>query len=144
LAEEALALHGSLDHQLGMGLDYALFGDIARKQGDEAGALEHYRRCLDLWQDRENIVHSALVLDNIAQSLSRMGEPSRGATLLSAAVAIRQRASVKLATSEQASCDEASRACRAALGEAAFAAAWIKGRALNLTQALGLALGRAC
>jgi hypothetical protein len=60
---------------------------------------------------------------------------------MAAAATIRTRARVKLATNEQASCDEASRACRAALGEATFAAAWTKGRALTLAQAFGLALG---
>jgi hypothetical protein len=33
-------------------------------------------------------------------------------------------------------------ACRVALGEAAFAAAWAKGRALTLAQAISLALER--
>jgi predicted ATPase len=143
LAEEALALHGSLDHQLGIGLDYALFGDIARRQGDEAAALAYYQRCLSLWQARENIVNSAFVLDNIARSLSRMGNPSRGATLMAAAAAVRERASVKLAIKEQASVDETLHVCRAVLGEAALATAWSQGRALSLGQALDLALERA-
>jgi predicted ATPase len=144
LGEEALVLHRSLDHQLGMGLDFALFGDIARTQGDDAGALAQYQQCLSLWRDRENTANSAVVLDNIAQSLSRIGEPSRGVTLMAAAATIRKRASVKLATAEQASFDEASRAFRAAIGEATFAAAWTEGRALTLAQAFGLALGQAC
>ena len=125
-----------------MGLDYALFGDIARAQGDYAGALAQYQQCLSLWRERENTVNSAFVLDSIAQILSRMGDPARGATLMGAAAAIRERASVKLAANEQASYDETMLACRAALGEAAFAAAWAAGRTLTLAQAIGLALKR--
>jgi tetratricopeptide (TPR) repeat protein len=144
LGEQALELHRSLDHQLGMGLDYSLFGDIAREQGDIAGALDQYQQCLSLWRDRENIVNSALVVDNIAQIFSRMGDPRRGATLMSAAAAIRERASAKLAAKEQASRDETRRACRAVLGEAGFTAAWSKGRVLTLAQTISLALERVC
>ena len=43
---------------------------------------------------------------------------------------------------EQASRDETMLACRVALGEAAFAAAWAKGRVLTLAQAISLALER--
>jgi Tetratricopeptide repeat len=124
-----------------MGLDYALFGDIAREQGDYAGALDQYQRCLSLWRDRENVVNSAVVLDNIAQILSRMGDPSGGATLMSVATAIRERASAKLAVNAQASRDETMGACRVALGEAKFIAAWSKGRVLTPAQAINLALG---
>ncbi len=142
LGEEALTLHRSLDHQLGMGLDYALLGDIAREQGDYAAALEYYQQCLSLWRDRENTVNSAFVLDGIAQTLSRIGDPSRGATLMGAALAIREPANVKLTANEQASLDETMLACRVALGEAAFAAAWAEGRVLTLAQAISLALKR--
>jgi hypothetical protein len=140
LGEEALELHRTLDHQLGMGLDYTLFGDIACGQGDYTGALDQYQHCLSLWRDRENIVNSALVVDNIAQVFSRMGDPLRGTTLMGAAAAIRERSSAKLAAGEQASRDETRRACRAALGEAGFTAAWSRGRMLTLAQTVNLAL----
>ena len=140
LGEEALALHRSLNHQFGIGLDYALLGDIARTQGDYAGALAQYHQCLSLWRDRENVMYSTFVLDSIAQTLSWMGDSARGATLLGAAAAIREQASVKLAANEQANCDETMLACRAALGEAGVAAAWAAGRTLTLAQAITLAL----
>ena len=69
-----------------------------------------------------------------------MGDPARGATLVAAAAAIRERASVKLTTNEQATNDETMLACRVALGEAALGDAWAAGRALTLAQAIGLAL----
>jgi hypothetical protein len=55
------------------------------------------------------------------------------------AAAIRERASTKLATKEQATRDAALFASRVALGEAAFATAWAEGRVLTLAQAVGLA-----
>jgi predicted ATPase len=140
LGEEALALHRSLNHQLGMGQGYALLGDIARTQGRYAEALTQYQECLSLWRDRENIMNTALVLDSVAQTLSRMGDLASGAALLSAAAAIRERASVKLAAIEQANYDETLRACRVALGEAGLAAAWATGHTLTLAQAINLAL----
>jgi tetratricopeptide (TPR) repeat protein len=140
LGEEALALHRSLNHQFGMGLDYVLLGNIARTQRDYAGALAHYQQCLGLWRDRENPVNSALVLDKIAQILSYQGDPARGAMLMAAAAAIRDQAGVRLTTHEQDGCDETLRACRMTLGEAAFAAAWTEGRTLTLGQAIDLAL----
>jgi hypothetical protein len=63
---------------------------------------------------------------------------------MAAAAAIREQANAKLAASEQASRDETLRACRQALGEAAYAMAWAEGRALTLGQALDLALEPVC
>jgi predicted ATPase/DNA-binding SARP family transcriptional activator/DNA-binding NarL/FixJ family response regulator len=139
LGEEALALHRSLNHQLGMGLDHALLGDVARAQGDYDEALAQYQQCLDLWRDRENAANCAMVLDSIAQVICLKGDYARSAALLGAAAAIRRRASVRLAAAEQAACDEAMRACRAALGVAAFADAWAHGGGLALAQAVALA-----
>jgi predicted ATPase/DNA-binding SARP family transcriptional activator len=140
LGDEALALHRSLNHQFGMGLDYAVLGNIARDQGDDAGALAQYQQCLSLWRDRENPVNSAFVLDSMAGALSGQGDPALGAMLMAAAAAIRDQAGAKLTTYEQASYDEMLRACRTTLGEAAFAAAWAKGRMLTPGQAIDLAL----
>jgi hypothetical protein len=85
-------------------------------------------------------VNSALVLDSIAEILSDQGDPGLGSVLLAAAGAIREQASAKLTAQEQAQHDETLRACRLALGEAAFAVAWAEGRALTAGQAIDLAL----
>jgi predicted ATPase/DNA-binding SARP family transcriptional activator len=140
LAEEALAFHRSLNHQLGMGLDFALFGDVARAEGAQETALAHYQRCLSLWRDRENAVASAAVLDKVAQTLGQLGDPARAAALLSAAAAIRRRANVTLTPSEQDACDQLALACRAALGDDEFAAAWAAGGELTMAQAVDMAL----
>lgn len=140
LGEEALAGHRALNHQIGMGLDYALLGDIAHTRGEPDVALEHYQECLGLWRDRENTVNSAWVLDGAARVLGELGEHACAATLTSAAAAIRARASVRLTAGEQAERDEIARACRTALGEDAFGAAWAAGHTLTLAQAVALAL----
>lgn len=140
LGEEALALHGSLNHQFGMGLDYALFGNIEHTQANYSQALTQYQQCLTLWRERENMVNSAVVLESIAQTLSRIGEPLRAATLLGATAAIRERASVKLPTMEQAAYDTILLACRAALGTEACTAAQRAGSRLSLPEVIDLAL----
>jgi tetratricopeptide (TPR) repeat protein len=140
LGEEALALHRTLNHQLGMGLDYSLFGDIARDQRDYAEALQHYKRCLTMWAGRENSMNSAFVFDDLAQTLCRMGAAARAVKLMGAAAAIRERAEVKLTAYERANREDISTACRAGLGDAGFASAWAEGWSLTLEQAVNLAL----
>ncbi|HMQ30059.1 MAG TPA: BTAD domain-containing putative transcriptional regulator [Chloroflexaceae bacterium] len=140
LADQALALHRTLNHQLGIGLDFALLGDLARARGEHTVALAHYQRCLDLWRERGNTLTGAPVRESVAQTLGPLGEPVRAATLVSAAAAIRERAAVRLSPLEQAAFDETARACRAALGEEAYAAAKDAGLALSLAQAIDLAL----
>ncbi|MBK9940316.1 MAG: hypothetical protein IPP13_01660 [Kouleothrix sp.] len=140
LGEEALALHQSIGHQLGIGEDYILFGDIAHLSGDVAGALGYYRRCLSLWRDSEHAFHNALVLDSIAQLLAQLGEPARGVLLLGAAAAMRHQIGATLMPSRQTSHDQIISACRLALGETACAAAWATGHVLTPAQAIHLAL----
>jgi tetratricopeptide (TPR) repeat protein len=139
LGEEAMTLHRTLDHQLGLGQGHALFGNIARDQGDYAEALRHYKCCLSLWSDRENIMNSALVFDDIAQALSQVGDPAAAVKLMGAAAAIRERARVKLTPYEQAYREDILTACRAALGDEGFVSAWAEGRSLTLEQAATLA-----
>lgn len=139
LAQEALALHRSLDHRLGMGLDYVLFGDMACEQNDHTTALEQYQRCLDLWRDREHVGNSGVVLNNIAHVLSRLGDYARAASLLGAATAMRERASIKLLPAAQTIHAQSVLACRTALGEAAYSAAWANGSTFSPLQALNLA-----
>ncbi len=83
-------------------------------------------------------MNSATVIDSIAQALSRLGDHTRGVILTSVAVSIRERANARLTAIEQASRDETTRICRAALDQAAFAAAWEQGRTLSLIQAIAL------
>lgn len=140
LCEEALAMHGTLKHQLGLGLDYVLLGDISRDQGDLTGALAHYRHCLSLWRERENRTNSALVFARIAQILAWQGGAETGAALLAAAAEIHKQNGALLWHSEQERLAETARVCRASLGESKFAAASAAGRALLIGQVLELAL----
>ena len=140
LGEEAYALHHTLDHQLGMGLDAVLLGNIAYASGDNAAALVQFRHCFQVWREREYILISATVLDCIARSLIHTHDCVRATTLTSAAASIRTRSHVRLTDREQANCDATTDACRAALDLAAFTAAWQVGEQLSLEDAVALAL----
>jgi predicted ATPase/DNA-binding SARP family transcriptional activator len=140
LAEEGLALHGTLNHQLGLGFDHAVLGDIARDRSDYAEALEQYRRCLNLWLNRENIVNCTLVFDDLAGVLEKLNQPAPALNLLGAAEALRARTGVRLSPYEQTRRDATLNACRQALPEPGAAAAWAAGSALTLEQAMALAL----
>jgi tetratricopeptide (TPR) repeat protein len=140
LCQQALALHRSLNHQLGMGLDHVLLGDISYAQGDDEAALAHYHQCLNLWRERENSVNSTRVFESIARILSHRGDAERAAMLMATAAAVREQAGAKLTNHEQACCDETVYACRTRLTEGAFTAAWTMGRILTTRQAIDLAL----
>jgi predicted ATPase/DNA-binding SARP family transcriptional activator len=140
LGEEALAIHQQLGHLLGIGRVYVLLGQVASGRGDFAEALAHYRECLRLWRDRGNGVASAFVLDDVALTLIKLGDPERAATLLSVATAIRKRADVRLTATEQARREAAANACGLVLGTEAFTTIWAAGATLSFAQAIELVL----
>lgn len=67
------------------------------------------------------------------------GEPERTARLLGAAALLPESRGISLPPIERADLDRVMAGVRAALGEAAFAAAWAEGRALPLDQAVAAA-----
>jgi tetratricopeptide (TPR) repeat protein len=140
LCDESMALYATLNHQFGLGWCYYLLGDIARDQADYAEALVHYRRCLTLWMEREDMVSAASVLDDLAKVLCRLGDAARAVRLMGAAQAIRDDASVKLAANEEASLEHVLGRCRTMLGEIAYRVAWSEGHTSRPKQAAALAL----
>jgi predicted ATPase/DNA-binding SARP family transcriptional activator len=140
LAEEGLALHATLNHQLGLGFGHAVLGDIARERGDYAEALEQYRQCLRRWLNRENVVNCTLVFDDMAGVLAALNRHTLALHLMGAAEALCEKAGVKLTPHEQARREATLAACRGACAPSIVAAAWEAGRALTLEQAMALAL----
>lgn len=138
--EQSLALYASLNHQFGVGWCYHVLGDIARTQADYAEALAHYQHCLTVWLHREDHVNDARVLDDMAKVWHQLGKSARAVQLLGAAQAIREGADAKLTDFEQADYEAVLAACRAALTEAAYRDAWMRGHTLQPEQAVALAL----
>lgn len=138
LATEALAGHRVLGHDLGIGLDMAVLGDVdAASRPDEA--IGRYGECLRRWRRHSNPVQSARVLDRLALLLAP-DEPSRSVELFAVAGTARDRANARLTAPERAAIDDAQERCRIDLGDARFQAARASGRALTLGQTIELLL----
>jgi tetratricopeptide (TPR) repeat protein len=140
LYEEALEVARQLRDRKQLACCLTGLGEIAEAQGDDGNAWRLYEEALALQR---------AVNDNqgIASSLCRFGrlcqiraEPERAARLLSAAESYDENYGWVLPVTERAAREPHLAAARAALGEAAFAAAWAEGRAMTLDQAIRDAL----
>jgi non-specific serine/threonine protein kinase len=113
-------------------------GELAWRQGDQAGAATHFREAISLTPPEDEPEYLAESLDGLAAVEAARGMSARAARLLGAADAIRQF--IGPSSAYQPAREAATGAARAALGEAAFAAAWAAGRALPPAAAAAEAL----
>lgn len=112
---------------------------VAQREGDHHEALRAIRRSLALCQElgvATDVIQELLAL---AGSLGALGEPLRAAHLLGAAYAFLRRSGTLIDPSDQPEHERNMALVRAALGEAAFAAAWAEGQAMTFDQALAYA-----
>jgi predicted ATPase/DNA-binding SARP family transcriptional activator len=140
LAEEAIKLYSSLNHQYGLGLSLGALANIMRDTGAWQAAHEHYRHSLRIWLEREDAVNGGAVLEEAARLLVAQGQPDLAARLAGAAAAIRAEAKARPTPYEEERQNALLEACREQLGEEAVAAAREAGGRLTLAQAGTLAL----
>ena len=139
--EEALRLERAAGHTDGMILALGDLGDLARDQGDYAGAVERYREALGMGWDNPGVRVVIEVTEAVGIVAVAIGEAERGARLLGAADAHRERLHLRYRVQETvAALQQAVASARAALGEAAFASAWDAGRHLGPAEAVAEAL----
>jgi len=116
-------------------------GDLARDRGDHARALGLYREALGLVRERLSTPGVTYVIEGVGVVAVAVGQAERGAWLLGAAEALRERTGLRYRVVEnQVALEHALTAAGAALGEEAFATAWTAGRSLGPAQALEAAL----
>jgi non-specific serine/threonine protein kinase len=141
LLEERLAIYwklgapGLLVHALG-GL-----GHLERDEGNYARAGALYRESLLLRRELDLLLALAQSLEDLAGLASRQQQPERALRLLGAEEAFCETLGARPPVAILAEYERALAVSRAALGEAAFAAAWAQGRAMSLGQAVDYALG---
>jgi hypothetical protein len=111
-----------------------LLGSVALAQGDYAGAGAYFRERLAEDRRLGKRDDSDELLEKLATVAVVQGQPARAARLLGAAETARRRDGVERRRSEQARYEETEAAARAALGAAAFAAAWAAGEAMTLDE----------
>ncbi|CAN5697961.1 hypothetical protein BH23CHL4_BH23CHL4_15870 [soil metagenome] len=116
-------------------------GDLARDRGDHAQALGLYREALSLGRERTTTPGIPYMIEAVGAVAAVAGQAERGAWLLGAAEAQRERTGLRFQVAEnQVALEHAVTAARAALGEEAFATAWAAGRNLGSAHALEVAL----
>ena len=135
LTEESLALYRALDHTVGMANDLLVLGQVARRQAAYARAEALLRDSLRLNQELGVDGWTAQCLVGFAGLCAVRGRLERAARLLAAAGTLSAYLPV-LGPDHAREIAEV----RAAMGEAAFAAAWAEGEAMTLEQAIAYAL----
>ena len=140
LLEESLALSRGKEHAWGIARTLVSLGSVACEAGEYARAARLYEESLELGR-RMGLNHTILpCLEGLDRVAAAQGRMERTARLCGAAAALREDMGWPLTPAERAEHDRTVAAARAALGNEAFAAAWAKGHALHLDEAITEAL----
>jgi tetratricopeptide (TPR) repeat protein len=140
LREESLAVFQKLGDQYGIGAGLALLGALKRDVGDYRQAKQLYHKSLQVRHallDKRGIARCFEVLADVAVA---EGRPVRAARLFGAAHWLRETIGTPLDALGRTAQERAVANARTALGEDAFAAAWAAGQAMELEEAVLLAL----
>ena len=137
LLEESLALSRSKEHAWGIARTLASLGNVACEAGEYARASRLYEESLELGGRRMRLNHSVLVcLEGLARVAVAQGRMERAARLCGEAAALREVRGWPLPPSKRTEHDRTVAAAHGALGEEAFTAAWARGHALPLEEAI--------
>jgi predicted ATPase/transcriptional regulator with XRE-family HTH domain len=140
LLEESLALVADADDEEGSTELRTSLGRALLGQRDYRRAIALFRESLPRLVDAGNRDAAAHALQGLAAARAALGDARGAARLFGAAAALREAVGAPLAPADRAAHDRDLAATRAALDEAAFAAAWAAGQALPLDQAVAEAL----
>jgi predicted ATPase len=131
LYAESLTLQRSLDDRAGASDALYGLGHVARARGDMHTALERLRECHALREaigDRRGVAEA---LESCAAVAYALGDATRAATLLSAGEVLREAVGAPIPPLDRPAHEQLLGEVRAALGEEAFARAWVDGAALG-------------
>ena len=140
LTVEALDQSRILGDRFGEAINLYNLADCLQRRDDRAGAWERYRASLVITHELGERHLASRILDRIAHELASARLPRPAAHLLGAAAAQRREIGDTLFPTEEAFVAETIATTRAALGEAAFQAAWDVGASLSSEQAVAEAL----
>ena len=118
-------------------------GNLERDEGDYPRARALYQESLRLRQELGSLFALAQSLEDLAALAGREQQWERAVRLLGAAEAFCETLGARPPVAVASEYERTVAEGRAALGEAAFAAAWAEGRAMALEQAVEYALGGA-
>jgi predicted ATPase len=137
LLEESLALSRSKEHAWGIARTLASLGNVEYEAGEYAQASRLYEESLELGGRRMGLNHTILVcLEGLARVAVAQGRMERAARLFGTAAALREDRGWPLPPSKRTEHDRTVAAAHGALGKEEFTAAWTRGHALPLEEAI--------
>jgi tetratricopeptide (TPR) repeat protein len=140
--EESLTIGRELGSHRDIVFSLGALGHLAREAGDYPGCAAYYRESLRLRQSRDDRWAIAQALEDFAGLAERQRQWERAVRLLGAAQGVAQilGQSLPVAVARPEEYQRTVDGARAALGEAAFAAAWAAGQEMTLEEAIRYAL----
>jgi predicted ATPase/DNA-binding XRE family transcriptional regulator len=137
LLEESLALSRSKEYAWGIARTLASLGNVEYEAGEYARASRLYEESLELGGRRMGLNHTILIcLEGLARVAVAQGRMERAARLFGTAAALREDRGWPLPPSKRTEHDRTVAAAHGALGKEAFTAAWTRGHALPLEEAI--------
>jgi tetratricopeptide (TPR) repeat protein len=140
LFEESLAIYEELGSEIGITYSLQNLGHLAVEQGDFRRAHSLLRRSLLTLRDKGDIWAINFALDGLAGLAVGQGQLEKALHLAGASETLRESAGIQLPPVWQARVDRLLKSTREKLDEVRRSAAWAKGRAMNLEQAVAFAL----
>jgi predicted ATPase/class 3 adenylate cyclase len=134
--EEGLALFRMMESQRGMALGLLFLGLLAFAQGKVGTARSQLEESLALFRKMGNQSMITHCLASVAIVAVAQGQLSWGVRLLGAVETVREARGVPRPPVMQGFYEQSLASARTGLGEEAFAAVWIQGRAMTPEQAL--------
>ncbi|MGE0544811.1 MAG: tetratricopeptide repeat protein, partial [Dehalococcoidia bacterium] len=139
--EESLVIAQAVGEK-DLGPSLVNLGSVALRQGDVAAARSYLEQCLTTFTEIGDTRGLGYALEAWAALAVTKRQPERAARLFGAAEATRDRIGAVLPAGDREIHDRDVAIVRAALDEAAFAAAWATGHSMSLDAAINYATGR--
>jgi predicted ATPase/transcriptional regulator with XRE-family HTH domain len=136
LLEEALALCRGIGYGWGTAEALLYLGEVARDRGDPRRAAGLFAESLSLYRAQGDMLGIGCCLHELGGVAAARGRPDRAARLTAAAGAVLAASGLRTGPADGVGGEAALAPIRAALGEAAFAAAWEAGRQMPLDRAV--------
>ncbi|MFQ5808876.1 MAG: tetratricopeptide repeat protein, partial [Armatimonadota bacterium] len=143
LLEESLETKRNLGDKVGVASSLLNLGVVARSRGDGGRARELFEESLAIRRELGEAPGIAECLEELGGISGAQGEPEVAARLLGASEALREAIKAPVPPDDREEYDSDVATVRAAMDEAAFAAAWSEGRAMTMEEAIAYALAEA-
>jgi predicted ATPase/DNA-binding XRE family transcriptional regulator len=140
LYHESLSLFQELGDRFGTSCQVVNLANVAQAEGDYGRASHLLRECLIMRRSVADKGGFADCFEGLAVVAMSVQRPSRSARLFGMAEGLREAVELPLQLVGREAHERTALTVRAALGEAAFAAAWAEGQATPLEDAIAYAL----